>query len=45
MFELKQSQFIEWKNETLAATIDFPKNLVFGKQVSIHHHLSWVYWE
>jgi uncharacterized protein len=32
MFELKQSQYIEWKNETLAATIDFPKNLVFGKK-------------
>ena len=32
MFDLKQSQFIQWKNETLAATIDFPKNLVFGKQ-------------
>ena len=32
MFDLKQSQYIEWKNETLAATIDFPKNLVFGKK-------------
>ena len=32
MFDLKQSQFIEWKNETLAATIDFPKNIVLGKK-------------
>ena len=45
MFDLKQSQFIEWKNETLAATIDFPKNLVLGKKYPLHHHLSWIYWE
>ena len=32
MFEMKQSQYIEWKNESLSATIDFPKNIVFGKK-------------